>query len=153
MQSQELHCIQKVRLLHKNWSMRLEALANGLPIDMSKLADVNDCTFLSDIKLLCGDVESCPCFTKLEQLYATTQTLVKQFIKHPVGKKSPQILDIVSEMNHLLETFDTLEQWVSMREEAQVQKVIKKQQVSAEDVLDTLEKTVGELDGLLRKHD
>lgn len=56
-------------------------------------------------------------------------------------------------MNHLLETFDTLEQWVSMREEAQVQKVIQKQQVSAEGVLDTLEKTVGELDGLLRKHD
>jgi hypothetical protein len=153
MQSQELHCIQKVRLLHKDCSMRLEALGNGLPIDMSKLEEISDCTFLSDIKLLCEDIESCPCFARLEQLYTTTQVLVKQFIKHPTGKKSPQILDIVSEMNRLIETFDILEQWISMKEEAQVQQVIQKQEVSAEDVLDTLEKTVQELDELLHKKD
>ncbi len=152
MSSQELQCIQKARRLHKDLSMRLEALSNGLPVDMGKLEDVKSCTFLQDIKVLCIDIEDCPCYANLAQLYAQTHGLLTQYLEDPKGRSKMSVPDIVAQINLMLDAFDSLEQWIETREEARVQQVIAEQQVEAESVIDTLEKSTQEIEELLRKH-
>jgi len=133
--------------------MRLEAFAHGLPVDMVQLDAVKDCTFLKDIKVLCEDVEQCPCYARLDTLYRKTHSLLRVFLNEgkPAKQKASAVLDLVAQINLILEAFDALELWIETRDEEKAQRVIAEQKTSAEEVLDTLEKSTQELDELLQK--
>ena len=152
MEHQELLCIQKARLLHKDWSMRLEALSNGLPVDVSNLEDVVNDTFMQDIQVLCDNVESCPCFSDLKAYHKEVRDLVMQLIAHPTGKKAPPLTDIISKMNAMLDMFDEMERWV----EAKANKVTlqlkpKEKPAQVDSVMDTLEKSTQDIEEMLRR--
>ncbi|PCI01007.1 MAG: hypothetical protein COB79_04785 [Zetaproteobacteria bacterium] len=109
---QELEFIYKARTCHKDWSMRLEALANGLPVETKNTREIEVSCFIEDVKEFSADIISCPCFSEFNLLYIDVHGTINQLTKtiDGIGKADAKLL--VPKLKRLVVYFDELELWL-----------------------------------------
>ncbi len=108
----EIEFIHKARTCHKDWSMRLEALANGLPVDTKHTSEIEASCFIEDSKKFSADITLCPCFSEFNTLYIDVHQTIKKLTKtvDGIGKVDAKLL--VPKLKRLVTYFDELVLWL-----------------------------------------